>query len=446
MTKLWTHQQAALDFIGNKPGALLAMGMGTGKSCVAIHALDSRQCDTALILCPKSVAAVWPDQFAQHSSRPWRVVTLAKGTGAKRIKELECAMLVPRKPLAIVANYDILPGKRGLGVELRKLKWDGVIFDECHKLKSAAGKQSRAAARIKAPFRLGLTGTPMPHSPLDIYAQFRAIDKRIYGNSHAAFKRMYAVMGGFQGHQVIDYQNMDDLHRRMYMATYKCKTADVLDLPPTMDITRSFELGRETRRAYDQMKLALITQVKEGIITADNALVKLLRLAQMTSGFATADDGTHMHIGTDKREALGEVLDDLMGEREPLVVFARFRHDLAVIREEAAARGWKDGEKSGCVDDMARWQAGDVNCLATQLQAGGVGIDLTRARYCIYYGHDFNMGNYDQSRARVHRPGQTRPVTYVHLVAERSIDEDILTALEKRSDMVESVMSGLWRK
>ena len=69
MTKLWKHQQEALDFIGNKPGALLAMGMGTGKSCVAIHALDSRRCDTALILCPKSVAAVWPDQFAQHSSR-----------------------------------------------------------------------------------------------------------------------------------------------------------------------------------------------------------------------------------------------------------------------------------------------------------------------------------------------------------------------------------------
>jgi SNF2 family DNA or RNA helicase len=127
------------------------------------------------------------------------------------------------------------------------------------------------------------------------------------------------------------------------------------------------------------------------------------------------------------------------------VVFARFKHDLAVIREEAKARGWLDGEKSGTVDDMEKWQMGDVNLLATQLQAGGVGIDLTRARYCIYYGHDYNMGNYNQSRARVHRPGQTRPVTYVHLIAERSIDEDILTALEKRESVNESVMNGLWR-
>ena len=444
-TKLWKHQQAALDFIGNKPGALLAMGMGTGKSCVAIHALDSRAADTALILCPKSVAAVWPDQFAQHSSRPWRVVTLAKGTDAQRVKDLKQAMLVPRRPVAVVANYDILPSKRGLGLELLKIKWDGLVLDECHKLKSAAGKQSRAAARIKAPFRLGLTGTPMPHSPLDIYAQFRAIDKRIYGTSHSIFKRTYAVMGGFQGHKVTGYQNLDELHRLMYMATYRCKTEDVLDLPPTMDVTRTFDLGRETRKAYDAMKLMFIAEWEAGIVTADNALVKLLRLAQMTSGFATADDGTHLHIGNEKREALGEVLDALMGEREPIVVFARFRHDLAVIREEAAARGWKDGEKSGSVDDMERWRVGDVNCLATQLQAGGVGIDLTRARYCIYYGHDFNMGNYDQSRARVHRPGQTRPVTYVHLVAERSIDVDILKALEERSDMVESVMSGLWR-
>lgn len=413
---------------------------------MAINALDSRQCNTALILCPKSVAAVWPDQFAQHSGRGWRVVTLAKGSSAKRIKELECALLVPRKPVAIVANYDILPSS--LGTELRKLQWDALVLDECHKLKSAAGKQSRAAARIKAPFRLGLTGTPMPHSPLDIYAQFRAIDPRIYGNSHAAFKRQYAVMGGFQGHQVVDYQNIDDLHRRMYLATYRCRTEDVLDLPETMDITRTFELAAKTRKAYDQMKQAAIADIENGIITADNALVKLLRLSQMTSGFATADDGSQVQIGTEKREALGDVLDEMMGmggQREPVVVFARFKHDLQIIREEAKARGWNDGEKSGTVDDMEKWQMGGVNLLATQLQAGGVGIDLTRARYCIYYGHDYSLGNYDQSRARVHRPGQTRPVTYVHLVAERTIDGDILTALEKRSDMVESVMNGLWR-
>jgi SNF2 family DNA or RNA helicase len=75
-----------------------------------------------------------------------------------------------------------------------------------------------------------------------------------------------------------------------------------------------------------------------------------------------------------------------------------------------------------------------------------VGIDLTRAATAIYYSTGYDLGAYIQSRARVHRPGQTRPVTYVHLIAEGTIDESILAALRAREDVVTSILASARRR
>lgn len=440
---LWSHQQQALQFIEGKTGAMLAMEMGTGKSAVAIHHADRMQCERILIVCPKSVATVWPKQFATHSARAWNVVTAADGANSKRIKTLQAALVTP-PPTAVVVNYDVLT--QALGAEILKHagKFSLLILDECHKLKSAAGKQSRFASRLadRIPRRLGLTGTPMPHSPLDVYAQFRAIDKRIYGTSHAAFRRKYAVMGGYQNREVVSYENLDDLQKRFFWAAYRCKAADVLDLPPFIDVDRTCKLSPATRAVYKQMEDDLIAELDAGIITADNALVKLLRLAQITSGHCTTDDKELITLGAEKRTLFADVIDDIDAQ-EPLVAFARFRHDLQAIREVAEAAGRKCGELSGKHNDLEAWENQHIDTLAVQLQAGGVGIDLTRARYCVYYSHDFSLGNYDQTRARVHRPGQNRHVTYIHLLAENSVDMYIRQALERRADIVKTTLEGI---
>lgn len=82
----------------------------------------------------------------------------------------------------------------------------------------------------------------------------------------------------------------------------------------------------------------------------------------------------------------------------------------------------------------------DCDILAVQIQAGGVGIDLTRASYSIYYSVGFSLGDYEQSLARVHRPGQTRNVVYIHLVAEQTIDEKVYRALSEKKNVVEAVI------
>jgi SNF2 family DNA or RNA helicase len=85
----------------------------------------------------------------------------------------------------------------------------------------------------------------------------------------------------------------------------------------------------------------------------------------------------------------------------------------------------------------------DVDVLGVQIQSGGVGVDLTRTRYCIYYGVGYSLGDYQQSLARVHRPGQTRPVVYNHLVATGTVDEGVYAALDSKRDAVEAVIERM---
>ena len=84
-----------------------------------------------------------------------------------------------------------------------------------------------------------------------------------------------------------------------------------------------------------------------------------------------------------------------------------------------------------------------VTLLGCQLQAGGVGIDLTRAAHAVYLSLDFKLADYAQSRARVHRPGQTRPVVYHHLLARDTIDWAIWGALRKREEIVDAVIASI---
>ena len=83
-----------------------------------------------------------------------------------------------------------------------------------------------------------------------------------------------------------------------------------------------------------------------------------------------------------------------------------------------------------------------MDVLVIQIQAGGVGVDVTRARVAIYYSLDFNLGNYLQSMARIRRPGQSRSGLWIHLVAEGTIDSKVYRALEKRQQVVEWVLGN----
>lgn len=436
----WEHQLRAYHFAKPLRGAMLDIAMGGGKSKITIDLIQNSTDKRVLIICPKKVVPVWPVQFERYCVVPYRILPLRDGTNQQRLAMAKQAMATTKLDtlLVIVINYDSARNDPFAAWALAQ-QWDRLVLDESHKIKAPGGATSRFCATLarRATSRLGLTGTPLPHSPLDAYGQFRAIDPTVFGTSFARFRSKYAIMGGYQQKQVLGYQNQDEFHRRFYSRAIRVEK-DVLDLPPEMhmrppDIPYA-TLGKKARDLYMQLEDDLIAELDGGEVVASNVLVQLLRLHEIAGGFLS---GTKVDTG--KEELLEELLDDI-DPSEPVVVFALFRKELEVIHEVAKRLGRASLELSGSRDELARWPK-DGPILVVQIQAGGVGIDLTAACYGIYYSKGFSLGDYDQSLARIHRPGQTRNTTYYHLVTERTVDQKIERALTERRELVKAILT-----
>jgi len=461
--KLWPHQQDAVAFASERDGTMFDIPMGLGKTATAIECLRVWKSETVLVLCPKAVCRSWEKQLAVHAEGEFDAIILGpfpcrysngvrhalkkSGSAASRIGEINEAMAtarLKRVPFVLVVNYDSARTAKFAAWCIARL-WGAIIADECHKLKSPWGATSKFAAKLKATHKLGLTGTVMPHSPLDVWAQYRFISPLMFGRSHAGFRSTYAVMGGYGGKQVLAFRNLDNLRARMAVATFSIADDNVLGLPGTMDETIEVELGPKGRSVYQQLESELSAQIDEGEITASNALAKLTRLQQITAGFIPLDGDDHLtRVDSAKLEALTEILGDT---DEPVVVFGRWRGDMDNVRQVCEKLGEPHSELSGQANDLPEWEtgAGGRRILGVQIQAGGLGIELTRARLCVFASTGFNLGDYLQARKRVHRPGQTLPVTYYHLVARETIDPVIVKAIAKREDLIESTIGELRR-
>ena len=438
----WTHQAEALEFIADKPGSMLAMDMGTGKSRVIVDLIAQKGYQKILILAPLSVVGnVWPGEFRKHAPGLLHALALANKP-IKTRQEAARKALQTGQPTAVVMNYDAV-WRRPFADWAMRQDWDLLVMDESHRIKAPGGVASRYCSRLsdRVGHRVALTGTPMAHSPMDIYAQYRALDKSIYGTSFTRFRSRYAVMGGYNRMQVVGYQRETELREKFYSRAYRVESDDVLDLPSTLSINLMCQLGKQGRRLYTEMAEEFVADVEGGQITASNALSRLLRLQQITSGYGRLEDGADVEIDTSKARVLEDTLEDI--GREPVVVFTRFIHDLDVVHRIAAKVGVPSYEVSGRRKDLAEWTEG---VLAVQIQAGGLGLDLTLARYAIYYSLGFSLGDYSQSMARLHRPGQTHPVEYIHIVAEGTVDETVMEALANREAVVEHILQQARRR
>jgi SNF2 family DNA or RNA helicase len=248
-------------------------------------------------------------------------------------------------------------------------------------------------------------------------------------------------MGGFQNKQIVAPRNLPQLEQKVARVMFRVGK-EVLDLPPETHITYRCELSPEGRRVYRALDEYFVAGVKEGKITATNAMVKVLRLAQITGGWCPTDDGEPYHVDDAKQKLLEDTLEDIGGE-EPVAVFCWFHHDLDAVHDACRRLSYTSMELSGRRDELKEWQDGRAQVLAVQIRSGGVGVDFTRARYSIFYSLGFSLADYEQARSRVHRPGQTRPVEHIHLLAKGTVDERIMRALEKRAEVIDAILAEI---
>lgn len=445
----WANQLAAASWLAQRQYGFLAHEVGTGKSRSLLMAYAA--CLLMLIVCPIAVGPAWAKQIGLFDRRRKAVIAVS-GSATSRARAIREAVEAGG-PVAVVVNYDSV-WRGEVGKTIASAKWDAIVLDESHRIKSPNGRCSKWLAKLAQSQpqakRACLSGTPTPQSPLDWWSQLRFLDESLVHRSFNEFRSRIAITHPrFRG-WVTGFRPaaLADLRRHVDPVVHRVTAAEVLTLPPAIHTVIPVEVSRATAEFYRSLEDEMVAAVQEGVVTAANRMVVVGRLQAATSGFTRVDaSDTFTLIDGDpaKRLAIREFLEDFP-LREPLVVFTRFIEDINQVIAEVKASGRSVSELSGRAKHLERWQAGETDVLVVQQQAGGAGVDLTRACYCIYYSLSHSLGDYEQSLGRLHRHGQTRPVRYYHLVCRGSVDETIYQSLAEKRDVVESILARLTKR
>lgn len=452
---VWTHQEEAIAWSAERRIALLHLGMGCGKTRIAIEIflriLRERGRLLALVGCPKAVVPAWQKQISLWAP-DLRCLPLIKGTAAQKEKLVQSA-LVDRTPLVIVGNYETLWRMKTTS----KPPYDCLCWDEVHKLKKTGGRCNNWAAEMagKNPEAkiLGLSGTLVPHSFLDLHGIYRAVEYPqcpTFGRYKTAFVNRYAVTNPHVPGMILRWRNEDEIAQKLSATTFHRKSEDVLDLPEIMHERIDVEMTREEADAYRQLEDDFCADIETadiaGRITPANHMVALLRLLQACQGWAQFDDApaaVPLSANPSKSEALSDMLEGLP-LREPVVIFCRFRGDIANAKAVCIKQGRTVSELSGSARQLEEWQAGQTDVLVAQIQSGGIGIDLTRAAYGVFFSLSHSLAEYLQAIARLHRPGQTKTTRFYSLVStlqgDTTADGRVHDALDQRREVIDAVV------
>lgn len=451
-------QQAAQ---GKGFGLLFEMGCGKTLTAIAIAgaAYEKGEIEKVLVVAPTSVCSVWPKEFSDYADFKYKVNVLL-GDKKKRLQELEALKNFPFKALKVaVINYEST-WREGLFEALIDWKPDLVIADESQRIKTHDAEQSKALHHLgdKARYKMILSGTPVQNEAIDIFSQYRFLDPTIFGSNFYAFRGRYCEMGGFNRKQVVGYRDLDQLIKKEHSVAYRVTKEEALDLPEQTFENRYITLSKKERDLYDRLRRDSFAELSDGgRITATTVLTKLLRLQQFTGGFLVEDDATRPQlVSRGKLDALADILQDYVVEgKKKLVIFARFLPEIHEIEALCQKVLGKAGMKAVAIygDIKKEDRGGIVQQFQTnpatmafigQIDTAGTGITLTAADTCVYYSVNFNFATYSQSLSRIHRIGQHHPCTYIHLVAEDTLDDTILASLAKKEDLAKTVVDT-WR-
>ena len=373
-----------------------------------------------------------------------------------------------------VINLDTLTSRAAVGgrtmadVMLDAVRRNGpdlLVVDESHKIKAPTGNASRVLARIAEHVqrRVILTGTVMPNGPLDVFAQWRVIDPYAFGHrrrdgslakaTFGAFKERYAILGGWMGKEVTGYRNLDDLQEVMSRNSAVARKEDSLDLPPTTDIVVPVELSPAERKSYNDMKSDLQVKLANGVFaTSQSRLTMTLRLRQITAGYIPDDNHVVRVIGKSKAKTAASLVNDTLAGEKRVVVFTYFTYELELMAAELAQRGTEVMVISGGTPDHERirmrrkFGSDDPQRIVMVAQISTMSLavnELVTASHCVFACLSQRRDDYIQGRDRLNRIGQTKPMTFWHLVVPGSVDETILRNHIEKGDLEAAVLNHI---
>ena len=463
-TKPYAHQLTALEKSWDKTEYGYFMEMGTGKSKVLVDNMamlyDKGRINGAVIVAPKGVYRNWfsqeiPNHLASHI-QPKMVLWTAL-TSKTKDKEYQTLFETGHDLHILIINVEALSTKKGLDFAAKFMRCHKTMLaiDESTTIKNPSAKRTKSILALgkEATYRRILTGSPVTKSPLDLYTQCGFLNSYLLGyDSFYAFRNRYANMidrnfGGRRVQLIGSYKRLDELADKLKGFSYRVLKDDCLDLPDKVYIRREVDLTDEQSKAYSTMKSAALAQLKGKMATAPHVLTQMMRLHQITCGHLRNDDGTITEIKNNRLKELVNLLEEVEGK---VIIWANYVYDIEnivkVISDEfgedsivqyygaiPAEQRQENIKKFQDPDSKARFFIGNP-------QTGGYGITLTCANTVVYYSNGYDLEKRLQSEDRAHRIGQTKSVTYVDLIAPKTIDEKIRKALRKKINIATEIM------
>ena len=462
-TKPYAHQLKALEMSWNKEVFAYFMEMGTGKSKVLLDNIamlyDRGKINGALIVAPKGVYKNWHDSeipahlpnHIQNKAILWQSLI-----GQKQKLKLN-SLFKPEIDLHIlIMNVEAFSTKKGVEFATKFLASHNALFaiDESTTIKNPGAKRTKNILKLskEGKYRRILTGSPVTKSPLDLYTQCHFLDSYLLDHSsYYTFRTRYAIMrtANFSGRSVqlvVGYHNLEELTEKLKAFSYRVLKDDCLDLPPKTFMKRTIQLTAEQNKVYQQMKQMALAEMNGKMITTATALTQLMRLHQITCGHFKADDDSIQEIKNNRITELMDVLEEVEGKA---VIWAHYRHDIATIVREIEKKypmsvvtyyGDTSTENRQKAIKKIQDPESKVRFLVGTPQTGGYGITLTGASTMIYYSNGYDLEKRQQSEARIDRIGQEKPMTYIDILAEDTVDERIVKALRKKVNIATQIM------
>jgi hypothetical protein len=325
---------------------------------------------------------------------------------------------------------------------IKRFSPDLVIVDESHRIKGASSNASRLMARVGDTVRrrMILTGTVMPHSPLDVFAQWRFLQPYAFGPVTGAgvsrkatmggFEGRYTVKGGFMGREIKSFCNLDEMHRIMARNAVVARKEDVLDLPPVTDSIVPATLQPAEQRAYDELVAGFQTTLAGGEqATADGFLHRLMKLRQVTSGFVTDDQGRPHRVGDSKELAIASIVQDSLAGEKRVVVFCLFVAEIASLAAKLAVKGTRVEVITGATPEAERRRiraefgvpSPQRIVLLAQARTMSIAVnELVTASHAVFGSLSQLRDDWVQARDRLNRTGQLKPVTFWTVLGQRA--------------------------
>lgn len=441
------YQAYATQQILETPYIGLFLEMGLGKTVSTLTAIDQLlndyfDADKVLVIAPLRVADdTWAREIHKWDHLSHLRISKVLGNVDQRRRALKAdadIWVINRE------NVEWLVGEYG-----SKWPFDTVVIDELSSFKNHQSKRFKALKRIRPMIKrlIGLTGTPAPNSLMDLWAPVYLLDQgERLGKTIGGYRDRYFVPGERSGHVVYNWKQKQEAEQRIYDAisdiVVSMKAEDWLELPERIDRVVPVRLTGKAAELYEKLEKELLIEYADADVVAQTAAVLSNKLLQMASGAVYDEDRGVKQIHDAKLDALEDVIEASNGK--PVMVFYNYQHSLSRIQERfpqaKTLRKGKDGN-----EDIRAWNNDETPLLLLHPKSAGHGLNLqdSSCRMVTWYDQIWSLEEYQQANARVHRQGVKHNIVVVRLVAEGTMDEDAVAALENKATGQDALMDAV---